>query len=57
VDIRNLKNKLYKEKNNGFYVHAKPEITSAKQTAQYIGRYVGRPVIAESRIINYNGKM
>jgi len=56
VAIRNLKNKLYKEKNNGFYVHAKPEITSAKQAAQYVGRYVGRPAIAESRIINYDEK-
>jgi len=56
VAIRNLKNKLYKEKNNGFYVHAKPEITSAKQAAQYVGRYVRRPAIAESRIINYDEK-
>lgn len=36
VAIRNLKNNLYKEKINGFYVHAKPEITSAKQVTQYV---------------------
>lgn len=53
--IRTLKNKLYKEKNNGFYVHAKTEIKSAKIAARYVGRYVGRPAIAESRILKYDG--
>jgi hypothetical protein len=53
---RDLKNKLYKEKDKGFYVHAKTEIKSAKTAAKYVGRYVGRPAIAESRIINYDGQ-
>lgn len=53
--IRALKNKLYKDKDKGFYVHAKTEIKSTKIAAKYIGRYVGRPAIAESRILNYNG--
>ena len=53
--IKKLKNQLYKEKNNGFYVHAKTEIKSAKIAAKYVGRYVGRPAIAESRILRYDG--
>lgn len=53
--IRALKNKLYKEKDKGFYVHAKTEIKSAKIAVKYVGRYVGRPAIAESRIIDYDG--
>lgn len=52
---RALRNKLYKENENGFYVHAKTEIKSAKKAAKYVGRYVGRPVIAESRILKYDG--
>lgn len=55
-EARILKNKLYKEKKQGFYVHAKTEIKSAKIAGKYIGRYVGRPAIAESRIIEYDGK-
>ena len=55
-EIRLLKNKLYKEKDKGFYVHAKTEIKSAKTAAKYVGRYVGRPAIAESRILKYDGE-
>ena len=54
--IRLLKNKLYKEKDKGFYVHAKTEIKSARTAAKYVGRYVGRPAIAESRILKYDGE-
>lgn len=50
-----LKNKLYTKNDNGFYVYAKTEIKSAKTAAKYVGRYVGRPAIAESRIIDYDG--
>jgi len=53
---RVLKNKLYRDKDKGFYVHAKSEIKSAKAAAKYVGRYVGRPAIAESRILEYDGK-
>lgn len=53
--MRALKNKLYRDKNKGFYVHAKTEIKSAKVAAKYVGRYIGRPAIAESRILNYDG--
>ncbi|NMF08004.1 IS91 family transposase, partial [Clostridium beijerinckii] len=54
--FRRLKNKIYKNNKEGFYVHAKNEIKSAKIAAKYIGRYVGRPAIAESRILAYDGK-
>ena len=40
----------------GFYVHANTEIKSAKVAAKYIGRYIGRPAIAESRILDYDGE-
>ena len=55
-EVKSLKNKLYKEKDKGFYVYAKTEIKSAKTAAKYVGRYVGRPAIAESRILKYDGK-
>lgn len=55
-EIRILKNKLYKKHDKGFYVHAKTEIKSAKGAAKYVGRYVGRPAIAESRILDYDGE-
>lgn len=55
-EARALKNKYYRENINGFYVHAKTEIKSAKIAAKYVGRYVGRPAIAESRILDYDGK-
>ena len=55
-EVKLIKNKLYKEKVKGFYVHAKTEIKSAKIAAKYVGIYVGRPAIAESRILKYDGK-
>ena len=55
-EVKLIKNKLYKEKVKGFYVHAKTEIKSAKIAAKYVGRYVGRPAISESRILKYDGK-
>lgn len=55
-EAKRLKDKLYRDKDKGFYVHAKTQIKSAKIAAKYIGRYVGRPAIAESRIIKYDRK-
>lgn len=55
-EFRQLKNKLYKEKADGFYVYGKGEVKSEKAAIQYVGRYTGRPPIAESRIICYDGK-
>ena len=54
--FRTLKNKIYKSLKDGFYVYAKNEVKDSKGAAKYIGRYTGRPAIAESRIIKYDGK-
>ena len=47
---------IYKNCPNGFYVYAKPSLTNNKNVIKYIGRYLGRPVIASSRIDNYDGQ-
>ena len=47
---------LYKHCPNGFYVYAKPTLTNNQDVLKYIGRYLGRPVIAASRIDNYDGE-
>ena len=54
--FRQLKNKLYKEKQEGFYVYGKGEIKNEKAAMNYVGRYTGRPAMAESRIISYDGE-
>ena len=52
-----LKSKIYSEYQNGFYVYAKPDnISSVQQTINYVVRYTGRPAMAQSRIINYDGQ-
>ncbi|MFR7848194.1 MAG: transposase [Coprococcus phoceensis] len=33
----------------------KPNLSDSKTVIKYIGRYLGRPVIATSRIDNYDG--
>jgi hypothetical protein len=47
---------IYKHCPNGFYVYAKPAISKSKDVIKYIGRYLGRPVIASSRIDSYDGQ-
>jgi len=54
--FKELKDSLYQKLKDGFYVYAKGEIKTAKGAAKYVGRYTGRPAIAESRIIKYDGK-
>ena len=54
--MRSLINELYRQKENGFYVYAKGEITNLQVISKYLARYAGRPAIAESRIINYDGQ-
>lgn len=54
--VINLVNKLYTQKKNGFYVHARTKMRSARSAAKYIGRYMSRPAIAESRIIGWDDK-
>ena len=54
--FKKIKNEIYKEYENGFYVYAKPDnITSIRQTINYVVRYTGRPAMAQSRIIDYDG--
>ena len=50
------KNCIFKGNKNGFYVYAKPNQCNPKQIADYIGRYLGRPVIATKRIDKYDGE-
>ena len=48
---------LFDKYPNGFVAYLKPEkIISSKRLAQYIGRYVRHPAIANSRIVAYNGE-
>ena len=54
--FKKLKNELYKHYQNGFYVYAKPDnISSITQTINYVVRYTGRPAMAQSRILDYDG--
>jgi hypothetical protein len=46
---------IYKQCKKGFYVYAKPQACNPNIVASYIGRYLGRPVIANSRIDDYDG--
>lgn len=56
TEFKILKNKLYNNLGNGFYVHA-PKIqafnsSQNKSLIQYVVRYAGHPAISESRITN-----
>lgn len=52
-----LKSKLFKTYSDGFYVYAKPNMNSKSQDAiKYIIRYTGRPAMAQSRILDYDGE-
>ena len=52
-----VKAKCYNDHKHGFYVYAKPNLCDPKTVVKYIGRYLGRPVIATSRIDKYDGEM
>lgn len=54
--VISLVNRLYTQKKNGFYVHARTKMKNARSAAKYIGRYMSRPAIAESRIISWDDK-
>jgi len=47
---------LFKRYPKGFYVRAKDTINNKKGMIRYIGRYIRHPAIAESRIMDYDGK-
>ena len=56
VEFKNLKRTLYKNLKDGFYVYSPPsKFKSVDALIKYVTRYVSRPVIAESRILNYDG--
>ena len=54
--FKKVKAACYSEHKHGFYVCAKPNKCDPKTVVKYIGRYLGRPVIATSRIDKYDGK-
>ena len=54
--FKRMKASIYKEHKEGFYVYAKPNKCDPRIVTKYIGRYLGRPVIATSRIDSYDGE-
>ena len=54
--FKKTKSLIYKKDSNGFYVYAKPNLCDAQTVIKYISRYLGRPVIALSRIDSYDGE-
>lgn len=54
--FKKTKSLIYQKDKNGFYVYAKPNLCDPNTVAKYICRYLGRPVIATSRIDSYDGK-
>ena len=54
--FKKVKAQMYKVHDKGFYVYAKPSLTDPKTVTDYIGRYLGRPVIATKRIDRYDTK-
>ncbi len=55
--FKKVKAKCYREHQQSFYVYAKPNLCDPRIVVKYIGRYLGRPVIATSRIDKYDGEM
>ena len=53
--FKKIKAACYREHKQGFYVYAKPNKCKPNIVIKYIGRYLGRPVIATSRIDKYDG--
>ena len=56
ASFKRVKAKCYSQHKQGFYVYAKPNLCDPKVVAKYIGRYLGRPAIATSRIDRYDGE-
>ena len=54
TQFKKAKAQIYNRSKNGFYVYMKPHKCEFHQILSYIGRYLGRPVIATSRIDNYD---
>ena len=54
--FKTLVDKLYMGNGNGFYVYSPPVKNFNAGTINYIVRYTGRPVLAQSRITDYTGE-
>ena len=54
--FKNTKALIYKRDSNGFYVYAKPNLCDTQTVIKYISRYLGRSVIALSRVDSYDGE-
>lgn len=54
--FQKTKARIYDKDRNGFYVYAKPFLCNPDTVVKYISRYLGRPVIATSRIDSYDGE-
>lgn len=54
--FKKIKAFIYSKDKNGFYVYAKPNLCNPEDVSKYITRYLGRPVIATSRIDCYDGE-
>lgn len=54
--FKKIKALCYSKHKHGFYVYAKPNKCDPKTVVKYISRYLGRPVIATSRIDKYDGE-
>jgi hypothetical protein len=55
-DVSELIDELFSKYPNGFYVNAENKMDNARKAAKYVGRYIARPAIAESRIQSYDGE-
>lgn len=55
-EFNQLKRDLYRKLHNGFYVFSPPsKFKTIDGLIKYVTRYVSRPVMAESRILDYDG--
>jgi hypothetical protein len=53
-DVSRLIDTLFVKYPKGFYVNAESKMDNAQKAAKYVGRYIARPAIAESRIQSYD---
>jgi hypothetical protein len=53
-DLSHIIDTLFVDYPKGFYVNAESKMDDAQKAAKYIGRYIARPAIAESRIQSYD---
>ena len=54
ASFKKVKFQCYTNHKDRFYLYVKPNKCNPETVAKYIGRYLGRPVIATSRIDNYD---